>query len=295
MNHNTGATSDQSEPRRSLRADFTVRTMRHAAIAKRRATTTQHFRAFTKEPFSMKSLSFLRTAPGAALAVAILATTSVGAYALTNWFNADVTVKQNATVLSADLSQCQGNLPAGVESNVDRSNVQFKILGNPHISAQDLQQALLGQCEASSVTEFYARLFPQAGLSSTGHPATFTTESRKYTLLPGLVTAIDAHTVTIRSTGAKAASFATRAFNLASDSTVYNAGNRIALSDLQPGDSIMFLAYAANASDAAPEGTSLLDDASLQIMSIFKTQYNDGAASNFDYQANNIMPLGATN
>jgi hypothetical protein len=37
------------------------------------------------------------------------------------------------------------------------------------------------------------------------------------------------------------------------------------------------------------------DDASLRIVSIFKTQYNDGAVSSVDYQSDNIMPLDLYN
>lgn len=290
MSSNPSSATLPSRPRRPLHADFTAQTIHLTTIAKRRKSTRQQLKAFYKEPFSMKSLAFLRTAPGAALVLAILATTGVGAYALTNWFNANVTVTQHDSVLSVDLSQCEGNLPPGVEpTTADRHNVQFKVLGDPHISAQDLQQNLLGQCEASSITEFYGKLFPQAGLSSTGHPAHYTPESRKYALRPAVIDSINNSTITLRSTGTKSDSFANSTFTLAPNSTVYDAGKQVSVSNLKPGDTIMFLAYAPDAPDSTLEGTSVLDDPSISIVSLFKAQYN--VASTFDYQSSNIMPL----
>jgi hypothetical protein len=269
MNHNTRAASDQSEPRRPLRADFTVHTMRHATAAKRRATTKQQFRAFLKEPFSMKSLPFLRTAPGAALVVAILATTSAGAYALANWFNADVAVKENNTVLSVDLSECKGSLPPGVES-ADKHNIQFKILGNPHISAADLQQRLLVECEYQAVVNFYQNKLADIHLQV------------------GTVTSIGDDTIRVSyQWGGKANQ---RTFSLTPASTVYSQGLPITLRDLLPGDTIVFVTQ----NQAVQEGVDPLATTT-NVLSIFRTQYDTAqamsAAKNGFYENNNIMPL----
>jgi len=269
MNHNTHAASSQSEPRRPLRTDFTVHTIRRAITAKRRATTQQQIRAFLKEPFSMKSLSFLRTAPGVTLALAILATTSAGAYALANWFNADITVKQNNTVLAVDLSDCKGSLPPGVES-ADKQNVQFKIVGNPHISVNDLQQRLLAECEYQAVVNFYHDKLADAHLQA------------------GKVTSIGDDTVSVSyHWGGKANE---KIVSFTPTSTVYNQGSLTSLRDLRPGDSIVFVTQ----NQAVQEGIDPLA-AATGVLSIFKTQYDTAqamsASKNGFYEDNNIMPL----
>jgi hypothetical protein len=272
MNHNRHAASGQSEPHRSLRADFTVHTMRHAAKAKRRVTAKQQIRAFFKEPFSMKSLSFLRTAPGAVLAVAILGAMSASAYALTNWFNADVTVKQNNTVLSVDLSECKGKLPPGVESGQDQHNVQFKILGNPHISVADLRQQLLAECEYQAVVNFYRN-----------QPIT-----KSANVHVGKV--IAASDATVRLAYQWGAKTNEKTFTLSPEATVYIQGSPSVLRNLQAGDSIVF----ATRDQAIQEGVDPLDSTG-EALSVFKTQYDMtqaiSASKNGFYEDNNIMPL----
>jgi hypothetical protein len=276
MNHKIHTTSNQSEPHRHLRADFTTYTLRRATTAKRRATAKLQIKAFFKEPFSMKSLTFLRTAPGAALAVAIIATTSAGAYALANWFNADVTVTQSNSVLSVDLSGCKGNLPSGIESNSDRHNVQFRILENPHISAANLQQNMLAECEYQAVVSFYH-----------SQPATASVSLRA-----GKVAAISDSTVRLAyQWGGRTVD---KTFSLTPNTTVYDQGSPVPVNDLRPGDTIIF----ATQNQQVPEGVDPLADTN-DVLSIFKTQYNPGqamsASKNGFYEDNNIMPLDMYN
>jgi hypothetical protein len=242
-----------------------------AITAKRRAITKQQFRTFFKEPFSMKSLTILRTAPGAALAIAILATTSVGAYALANWFNADVTVTQNNTVLSVDLSECKGGALPGIESTADKHNVQFKILGDPHISAANLQQQLLAECEYQAVVSFYHSKLANVHLQA------------------GEVVSIGNNKITLAyQWGGKTNE---KIFSLASSATVYNQGSPIALGGLGAGNSIVFTTQ----DQSVQEGVDPLTDTH-EVLSIFRTQYDMAqamsASKNGFYEKNNIMPLG---
>jgi hypothetical protein len=274
MNHNTHAASDQSEPRRPLRADFTAYTMHHAATAKRRVTNKQQFRTFLKEPFSMKSLTFFRTAPGAVLAVAIFATTGAGAYALTNWFNADVTVKQNNTVLSVNLADCKGTLPPGIESGEDKHDIRFKILGNPHISAADLQQRLLAECEYQVVVDFYHNKLTNAHLQV------------------GKITSIGNDKIALTYPwGGKTNE---KTFSLTASSTIYDQASPITFRDLRIGDNIVFVTHG----QAAQEGVDPLAAAN-DVLSIFRTQYDPAqamsASKNGFYENNNIMPLDMYN
>lgn len=285
--------SEVVQPRRQLRSDFTGRVLRNAAVAKRRAVTKQQIYSFFKEPLSMKSFKLLRTIPGAALTAAIIATGSVGVYALSNWFGANVLVKQNDSVFSVDLSSCQGNLPPGVDpETTDRHNVQFKILGSPHISADALQQDLLAICEHNVVVDFYGEKFPDAGLSSTGNPARFD-DAFKYQLVSAQVTVMSDTGMTVKATAKKGASFDERSFTFASGASFYDKGQLATRNALKAGDNVTFLAHSASATPFM-EGVSMLDNSDVQVLSAFKTQYSGGGAS-LDYLTSNVMAMDAYN
>lgn len=272
MSHNKPNTaSTPLEPRRNLHVDFTAMTLNHSLAAKRRAQTKRHIQTLYKETFSMKSFNFLRTVPGAALAAAVVITTGASAYALTNWFNGSVAVTQHHHVLSVDLSKCQGPLPPGVDST-DRHNVQFEILGSPHIAAADLQVKLLTECEYQAVAAFYHSQPALAGSSLTA----------------GTVLSTSEHTITLAYHWANGTQQKT--FALAPDFSAYNQGTATTLASLQAGDHIVF----ATQSQQALEGTDPLASAS-GIQSVFKTEYDTvsamSASKNGFYQDNNIMPL----
>lgn len=302
----TTARSEASEPRRALRPDFTERVIRHAAMAQRRVAKKQRLQTLYKEIFTMKKLNFLRTVPGVGLVVAVVATSGVGVYALSNWFGGTVAVTQDtASTFSVDLSSCQGGLPPGFAPTEDRSNVQFKITGEPHISAQDLQKQLLGECEAGAVTEFYAKQFPDAGLSGTGQPSASTAARLTYSLWTASVKSIGGDgKITVSSTGPKGASFGTtdahgnfspvKTLILAPDATVYSKGHSVRIGDVKEGDNITFVAYSPGAGAPMTEWAGVLNRSDVCIVSIFRTQYDDGQAS-FSYPGQNVMPLRAYN
>lgn len=220
----------------------------------------------------MNSLKLLRTLPGAGIALTVVMAGSAGAYALSNWFNGGVGVKQQASVFSVDLSQCKGPLPAGVDA-ADRTKVQFKILSDPHISAAQLQHELLAQCEYDAVVDFYRQ-----------NPVT-----KDNFLHIGSITAINGNgAVTFEyNWGGKTHQ---KTLALASDATIYNQGAAARLQDLQAGDKVIF------AADGTPveEGIDPLS-AINEVRSIFKTQYDTaeapGASKKGFYEDNHIMPL----
>ncbi len=274
MNRHYSSTSKLlPEPRRALRADFTAHTIKHAAVAKRRAYKKERLHSFFEEPFSMKSFNFLRTVPGAAIAAAVVMTTGASAYALTNWFNGSVVVHQDHSVFSVDLSSCKGPLPAGVE-NPDRHNVRFVIMNDGHISATDLQQDLLAECEYQSIVDFYR-----------SQPATSTAS-----INTGTIVAINSSDIQITYT--RGNNNKEKTLSLTQDLTSYNAGKAVSLSALQPGDHIAFVTPA----QSLTEGVDPLDTTT-SVQSIFKTQYNLGNAlttsKNGFYEINHIMPLDA--
>ncbi|HVQ44380.1 MAG TPA: hypothetical protein VMT30_05435 [Candidatus Saccharimonadia bacterium] len=276
MSHHNTRTAPLSEPRRPLRADFTARIVRHAITAKRRAVSKQQLLTFLKEPLSMKSVTFLRTAPGAVLALAIIATGTTGAYALNNWFNGDVTVKQTASVFSVDLSQCKGSLPPGVDSP-DRSHVQFKILDDPHISADQLQHQLLAECEYDAVVDFYRQ-----------NHATAAADTHI-----GTIKSIDGSTVTFDYPWG--GQLNQKSLALTAGTTFYRQGNAVSAQDLHAGDHVVFVTASPG---YVQEGTDPLAGAS-EVMSVFKTQSDpadapDSTKKGF-YDDNHIMPLDLYN
>lgn len=225
----------------------------------------------------MRSLKFLRTAPGAALLVAILATTGASAYALTNWFNGNVSVNQKDSVLSVDISQCRGNLPAGIEPTADKHNVQFKILDSKHISASDLQQQLLVNCEYQAVVDFYRQS------ASTKDADTHT----------GIVKSINGDNISLTYLwGGKTHQ---KSFTLTSKTTFYDKGVTTNAQNLQPNDTVVFV---TPHQASIIEGTDPLTNTK-EIQSIFKTQYDTSkalsASKNGFYSDNNIMPMDLYN
>jgi hypothetical protein len=276
MNQKIHAATVPSEPRRPLRTDFTAYTIRHAVTAKRRVANKQQIKTFFKEPFSMKSLTFLRTAPGAVLAIAIIATTSAGAYALANWFNADVTVKQSSSVLSVDLSDCKGNPPPGIEPSANRHDIKFKILGSQHISATDLRQRLLTECEYQTVISFY-------------HSKPATVSAHLHT---GKITTING--TQIHLTYHWGGTTKEKMFSLSPGYSIYNQGSPVTVRDLRVGDNVVFVTQAP----PVQEGVDPFA-ATDEVFSIFKTQYDTSqalsASKNGFYDENNIMPLDMYN
>lgn len=261
-----------SEPGRALRSDFTEYTLRHASVARQRAHRKQHIMSLIKGIFEMKTIKKLQTIPGVVVALVLIASGSAGAYALSNWFATNITVKQtNASVLTVDLSQCKGNLPPGVKDSSDHHNVQFKITGEPHISTADLQRKLLESCEYNSVLAFYR-----------GQTAT------KDSLYPdGTIKNIGKDTITLQYLwGGKPVE---KTF-LASSTAIYDQGKVTNPSNLHAGDKVIFV---------VPDTKSLESQdpiaAATQLQSIFKTQYDatdaPGATKSDFYDISKIMPL----
>lgn len=226
----------------------------------------------------MKSIKFMRTIPGAALAIAIVATSGAGVYALTNWFNGNVTVnKANESVLSVDLSSCKGPLPSGVNDDTDRSNIRFKMLGDKHISEDDLQQALLAQCELDAVHDFYAK-----------QPA-----AQGFNLYSGTIKEINSNIVKVGYEVGDQEQ--TKTLAVSQSMTVYSQSQPVALSSLQAGDNIVF---AVKPASMLQEGHDPVAEAS-EVQSIFKTQNDtrkapDSTKKGF-YEDSNIMPLDMYN
>jgi len=222
----------------------------------------------------MKSLTLLRTAPGALLAIAIVATTSVGAYALTNWFNGEVTVKQANSVLSVDLSACKGNLPPGIEQQTDRHNVQFKILSNPHVSADQLQHKLLVECEYNAVVDFYRT----------------TAGDKNYAFHPSTVKAINGP-ASITLDYFWGGKLNEKTVTLPQNANIYDQGKKTNVDSLKVGDHVVLVV----STPSLMENVDPLASVS-EAQSIFKTQYDTqeapSATKKAFYEESNIMPLG---
>lgn len=265
---------NNTAPNRPLRADFTSVTLRRAQTAKRRSLKKQSGVVHIMKT----SLFSLRTVSGATFAIAAITLSAAGAYALTNWFGGDPVVKQDASILHVDLSSCKGNLPPGVEST-NRSDVQFKITANQHISAENLQKQLLIDCESQAVTEFY-------------NPGK--TYAYRYTTVPATITAVNGSTFTVSYQWA--GKTLAKTFTLDANDPMYSQGQIAQVTDFHVGDSIVAAVPVAS-QHYAVEGTDTF--ATATVTSIFKTHYDtskaSGKATGINYQQNGIMPLDLYN
>lgn len=221
----------------------------------------------------MSKLEFLKHPAGALIAIALVVTGGAGVYAAMNWFNGSIKVTSDNSILTVDLSGCKNSLPLGGINGSDPKNVQFKILGTPHIEAAILQQKLLAQCEFNSAMEFLKTQYPDVSLG-------YQTSKIK---------AIDAYSITLESTwGAKQTD---RIFYITPNTTIFDQTTPAKTGNLKVGDSVVY-AYIVPA-DAMTEGQDM-PESIRSVHSIFKTQYDTTQSmlvTKAFYDESNIMPL----
>jgi hypothetical protein len=250
---------------RPLSADFTAKALRRAIRAKHRYDRVSAI----KELFTMK---ITKKPIGALLALALVVTGGVGVYAAGNWFNGSVKVASDDSIMTVDLSQCDNaSTPPGVEPG-DKSAVKFKILGQPHISTQDLQRKLLVACEFQNVLKL-----TQAKSQGGQGTASAILESIDY----------QQNIVTLRLTWGGEEFLKT--FTLATDASLVDKGQEATLKTFTPGSYVV----ATYDIGALIEGENPFDTIT-ELKGLFKTQYDtreyhsDGKSL---YDAGNIMPL----
>lgn len=262
------------QPSRPLSVNFTDRTLKRAITQKRQADRLAKLQGV----FFMKK-QFWKQPVGALAAIALVVMGGAGVYAATSWFGGSVKVTSDNSIMTVDLSQCESNIPPGVGPKSDRSNIQFKITGSPHISTEELQRKLLVNCEFDSVLKFYQTKFGAA----IGTPS-------------AVIKNIDKATSAITFELKWGREDYVKTFTLAADSIVMDKGEPADITALKQGDHVMF-AY------KLPDSTvmSELDDPFNhveEVVGVFKTQYDtreflEDAKSL--YSANNIMPLDLYN
>lgn len=217
---------------------------------------------------------FVKQPLGALIAVAIVIVGSVGTYAAMNWFNGEVRVASEDSVMSVDLSRCAASqLPPGVEQTDDRKNVQFKIMGTPHIDAPALQHKLLTQCESDVVSDFYTAHYPGQKIGT--HPST--------------VKAITPYTITLEVLWENR--YTDKTFSITQDTSFYTLSQPSNLKDLKVGDTVVY-AYDLTGSyiDETKNPMNTVDS----VKSVFKTQYDTKdtyGKAGLDYATANIMPM----
>lgn len=258
-----------STPKRALTNNFTKRTMRRSLLAKKRLERMHRLKGF----FTMNKIGFLKHPAGALIAIAFIVVSGAGVYAAMNWFNGSTKITSDNSIMTVDLSECESGLPPGGVLGADPKNIQFKILGTPHIEPEILQQRLLAQCEFDSAMKF---LGEQAPAVSLGYQAS-------------KVKAIDAYSITLETTwGGKKID---KVFNITPETTIYNQTNPAKTDDLKIGDSVVY-------TYALPSSTTMENENALgtidTVKSIFKTQYDVTQmlrVTKAHNAENNIMPL----
>ncbi len=255
-------------PKRALSTNFTEQTLRRSLRAKKRFEWTRQIRGV----LTMSKPSYMKQPIGALVAVAIVVASGVGAYAAMNWFNGDIKVTSDNSIMSVDVSECKSEVLPGTDAT-DKKNIQFKILGTPHIDAQTLQKKLLTECEFNSVMEFYAKQYDN---TTTGYQSS-------------VVKSIDNYSITLETFWNGA--FTDKTFSIKTDTSFYDKGTVVKSSDIKVGDTVVY-AYAVLAGEQM-EDVNPIDDVT-SVKSVFKTQYDtkqvllDGKHL---YEDGNIQPL----
>jgi hypothetical protein len=253
------------KPKRALSTNFTEQTMRRSIMAKKRDIRRSQLR----ELFSMKNTRFIKQPIGALIAIALIITGGVGVYAAVNWFNGDIKVASDRSIMTVDLTQCKTLSLPGIEPGAKEA--QFKILDERHISAEDLQKRLLAQCELDTARErFDATTNYQSSIIKAITPYQVTLE----TFWNGQVT--------------------DKVFSISKDTNFYDKGTPARETDMRVGDTVLF---AYERSELAIETQNPLDGITT-VKSIFKTQYDTKKAASTQkafYEDNHIMPIDMYN
>ena len=252
-----------NKPTRTLHKHFTATTLHRAKRAKRR--------------LDRRSLPVFKTSFGIAVAAAAVLVGGVGTYAAANnWFNGTVGVNQNGSVITLDLNGC--DLPPGVHDPNTRA-VKFKMLGEQHVSQQDLQRAMTIECEFNAVTNFFLAQPVSANL---------------WASTPVTILAIEGNNITFRYLTFGQRTPTTRTIPV-NNAQAFENRSPIALSSLKVGDHAL-LGITTTAHLPDPETDDILGgplkDSRLTIL---KTQYDIAEAPSASkkniYAEWNIMPL----
>lgn len=262
---------DIPTPKHALPANFTEQTLRRAIRAKKQ----RQRKHWIERMFSMQTFAFLKKPVGALVAIALMIMSSASAYAAINWFNADVTVMSNDSIISVDLSECLPSaMPIGVATE-DRKNIKFKITGQPHISAEELRQDMLERCEFRAVLDFYDQLLPE----------------RRSGIQSSPIKAINGNQITLERMENGIREDVT--LSIGDNTTAFERRQPINTSDLRVGDSVMYVYDTAN----LKENVNPLAENSM-VVSIFRTQYDTreyvmpkmSSLPNY-FEKNNIIPI----
>lgn len=263
-------------PRRALSTNFTEQTLRRSLQAKKRMMRKSQLKGL----FSMNKLRIRKQPVGILSVVAFIALSGTAAYAAVNWFNGSVNVSSGSSILSVDVSQCQSSLPPGVDSNADRKNIQFKILGTPHIDEKTLQAKLLAGCELASARTM---LVNQLGADKTNGE------------ISSVIKAMAGNAITLEVS--YAGQTYDKMFTIDQNAAIYSLGQQASLKDLHVGDTLLAMYTFDGSHWDESKGPSFEQKSTLN--GIFRTQYDTrhvlGATKDDTYASYHIMPLDQYN
>ncbi len=264
--------SKAAMPKRALSTNFTHQTLRRSLRAKKRLEWIQQIKGVLT---TMSKPSFMKHPIGALAAIAIVIVSGAGVYAAMNWFNGNIKVTSDNSIIHIDVSQCKsGVFLAGIDAT-DKKDIQFKILGTPHIDAETLQKRLLADCEFTSVQEFYAK---QGAGMTTGYQSS-------------IVKSITDYTITLETFWA--GTWADKTLSIKSDTSFYDQGTIVKSCDIKIGDTVIYT-YELVPGERV-ESTNPMDGIT-SVKSVFKTQNDTKQTTGKGfYEDSNIQPLALYN
>jgi hypothetical protein len=269
-------TTNPAKVRRGVQPGFTTYTLRHAIVAKRRAHQKQQLLSLVKEPFTMQSLKFMRTIPGAALAVAIIATSGIGVYAVANWFGTEVNTSHAGDHITVSAKDCPASLLQAYQDNDDKAvydiSTTYKIVKPEILSAADIQNNQLVTCEQRAIDSYAKRHFPANYQAGDSHNGLYYAVG-KY----GTIQNIEGNTVTISDVPIDHVQGdrerITTAITINDGTQVLDYGEPALLAQLKPGDQV-YLSFQNPVTGGDNRDKRAIPDQDSTVRVISKTQYN---------------------
>jgi hypothetical protein len=194
----------------------------------------------------MKSLKFMRTAPGVAALLVTITAGSAGAYALNNWFKTDVTSSVNGNTVSYSTKDCP-SIPASQAKAVQINlpslysfDAKYEIKDKSKITEDKIKGALLATCEERAIAGNINEHFPDMQEFS-AHDLKPNSKGLYFPVYAsGIIKAVNGKEVVVENLSSSSVSATSVTMTLSDDALLTKGGQQI--TNLKPGD-VVYLAY----------------------------------------------------
>lgn len=213
-----------------LPVDFTRQTLQKAVAARARHRTA----STSRSKYAKQRHLRLRYKPAIILLLAIfIILSSAGTYAAVNvWFGGSANITREGDIIT--LSQVGCHSGAGINTSLIKDpsgKAQFRVLRDTAITQQDLEAALLADCEFQAVQAYFMQNLP-------AYANSMKAKGEYVGLWSGQVVSLSAEKITIRYK--KGAQTHNTTYTLPGDIMVADKGVGSSIAHLRTGDFIVF-------------------------------------------------------